>query len=89
MKINIIKEESDHLEIEFETKDFTIPDLIASQLRKSHDVELAGGSKDHPDIGKPVLIIRTGKKKAKDALLKALDELDDTIGALKKSIPKK
>jgi DNA-directed RNA polymerase subunit L len=88
MKMNIIKEESNHLEIEFETKDYTIPDLIASQLRNSPDVEFAGVSKDHPDVGKPVLIIKTSKKKAKDALIKALDELDEALDDLKKSMPK-
>ncbi len=86
MKINVIKDESNELMVEFDTSDFTVPDLIASQLLENDDVEFAGVAKDHPEVGKPRLVIKTGKKKAKDALLKALDQVDDTFSELKASV---
>ncbi len=89
MKINVIKEESNELIIEFDTTDLTIPDLIASQLQQNDDVEFAGVAKDHPEVGKPRLVIKTGKQKAKTVLMKALEQLDDTITELKSSIPSK
>jgi DNA-directed RNA polymerase subunit L len=86
MKISIIKDESNELIIDFDTEDLTIPDLIASQLQQNPDVEFAGVGKDHPEVGKPRLVIKTGKKKAKDALQKALEELDETFAELKSGI---
>lgn len=89
MKINILKNESNELVIEFENPDLTLPDLIANELQQNDDVEFAGVGKDHPEVGKPTLTIKTGKKKAKDVLVKALDELDETITELKGSISSK
>ncbi len=86
MKMKILKDESNELVIEFETTDITIPDLIASQLQQNDDVEFAGAAKDHPEVGKPRLVIKTDKRKAKEALQKALEELDETIAELKSGV---
>jgi DNA-directed RNA polymerase subunit L len=48
MKLNLIKEEDKELAIEFETSDFTIPDLIADELLEDSGVEFAGVSKGPP-----------------------------------------
>lgn len=87
MKINVKKDESKELNIEFETNDITIPDMIANELLANDDVEFAGVSKDHPEVGKPVLIIKS--KNAKKDLLKALDGINATFSALKTQIAKK
>ena len=86
MKINVIKNEGNELIIEFDTGDYTIPDLIASTLLKNDDVEFAGVSKDHPEVGKPRLIVKTSKKKPAALLLKAIDEIDESIAGLKPQI---
>ena len=88
MKMNVLKEESNELIIEFETSDLTIPDLIASQLLENSDVEFAGVAKDHPEVGKPRLVLKTNKKKAKDAFMKALEEIDESITELKSQVGK-
>lgn len=89
MKITVIKDESNELIIDFETSDLTIPDLIASQLQQNDDVEFAGVAKDHPEVGKPRLVLKTSKKKAKDVFVKAIDQLDDIMTELKSSFPSK
>lgn len=89
MKINVLKDETNELQIEFETHDVTIPDMIASKLLENDDVAFAGVGKDHPEVGKPKLTIKTNKKKAKDALLKAIEELDEEISSLKTNISAK
>ncbi len=81
MKLNLIKEEDKELAIEFETSDFTIPDLIADELLEDSNVEFAGVSKDHPETGKPILVIRGKKPKA--ALMDALERLDKNFGEIK------
>jgi DNA-directed RNA polymerase subunit L len=88
MKVNVIKNESKELVLEFETSDFSIPDLIAGELLKNEDVEFAGVAKDHPETGKPTLNIKTGKRKAQDTLEKALDDLDGEFEDLKAQLSK-
>ncbi|MCL4411519.1 DNA-directed RNA polymerase subunit L [Candidatus Marsarchaeota archaeon] len=89
MEINTIKEEGKELVIEFVTKDMTILDLVAGELLQNDDVEFAGVEKDHPEIGNPRLVIRTSKKKPKEALEKALENIDETFSDMKKSFSKK
>ena len=87
--MNILKDETNELIIEFETQDLTIPDLIASQLLENDDVEFAGVAKEHPEVGKPRLVLKTNKKKAKDTFLKALIEVDEQITELKTQLGSK
>jgi len=84
MKLNLIKDEDKELVIEFETSDFTIPDLLADELLEDPNVEFAGVSKDHPETGKPVLVIK-GKKNPKSSLMDAIERLDKNLGELKVS----
>ncbi len=88
MKINVIKNEAKELVLEFETSDFSIPDLIAGELLKNEDVEFAGVAKDHPETGKPTLNLKTDKKKAQDVLEKALKSIDDEFEDLQGQLAK-
>ncbi len=89
MKVNVIKSENNEIILEFETNDYTIPDLVAGQLLQSDDVEFAGVNKEHPEVGRPTLVLKTGKKKAASVLSKAIDELDESISELRSQIPGK
>jgi DNA-directed RNA polymerase subunit L len=84
MKLNLIKEEDKELAIEFDTSDFTIPDLLADELLEDSNVEFAGVSKDHPETGKPILVIKS-KKNPKASLMDAIERLDKSFGELKVS----
>lgn len=88
MKIKVLKDESKELIIEFDTKDLTIPDLIANELVNEDETEFAGVSKDHPETGNAVLILKS-KKQAKTELLKAIGRIDDNFAELKTQISKK
>ena len=82
MKLNLVREGDKELAIEFDTADFTIPDLIADELLEDSNVEFAGVSKDHPETGKPVLVIRA-KKSPKASLMDAIERLDKSFGEIK------
>jgi len=84
MKLNLIKDEDKELMIEFDTSDFTIPDLLADELLEDSNVEFAGVAKDHPETGKPILTIK-GKKNPKASLMAAIERLDKGLGELKVS----
>lgn len=87
MKINVVKDEGNELVVEFDTFDFTIPDLLADELLEDSNVEFAGVSKDHPETGKPVLMLRA--KKPKDSIVKAIERLDENFSELKTQLSKK
>jgi DNA-directed RNA polymerase subunit L len=88
MKIKVLKDETKELMIEFDTKDLTIPDLIASELLTEDDTEFAGVSKDHPETGNVTLVLKS-KKNAKSELLKAIGRIDEKISELKAQVSKK
>jgi DNA-directed RNA polymerase subunit L len=84
MKLNLIRDEDKELAIEFDTSDFTIPDLLADELLEDANVEFAGVSKDHPETGKPILVIKA-KKSPKASLMDAIERLDKEFGEIKVS----
>jgi DNA-directed RNA polymerase subunit L len=89
MEIKILKNESKELILEFESKDLTMPDLLAHELMNDSDVAFAGVSKDHPEVGKPRLVVKTSKKSASKALEGAIDRIRDNIKDAKAAISKK
>lgn len=85
--MKVLKDEKTELMIEFDTKDLTIPDLIAGELLSEDDIDFVGVQKDHPETGNVVLVVKA--KKPKDELLKAIERLDDSFGELKTQLSKK
>ena len=55
---------------------------------QNDSVEFAGVMKDHPEIGKPLLVIKS-KRSAKSDLLKAIENLDKEFEDLKDQLSKK
>ncbi len=82
MKINVKKDEANELVLEFDTSDFSIPDLIASELLQDDGVVFAGVAKDHPETGKPTLTLKTEKRNARSALSKALESIGENVKGL-------
>lgn len=89
MEIKVLKNESKELVIEFESSDLTFPDLLAHELLNDSDVSFAGVSKDHPEVGKPTLVIKTSKKSASSALDGAMDRIGKNVKELKSGVSKK
>ncbi len=89
MDVKILKDESKELMIEFESGDLTLPDLLAHELMNDSDVSFAGVSKEHPEVGKPILVIKTSKKSASAALTGAIGRVKDNIKELSAGLSKK
>jgi DNA-directed RNA polymerase subunit L len=89
MKTNVLKNEGKELILEFEGTDSTIAEMLASQLLTESDVSFAGVSRDHPQTGKPTLVIKTSKKKPADVLQSAIEDLEKSFTEMMKGIPKK
>ena len=87
MEIKVLKNESGEVWLEFESGDLTIPALIASRLLERENIEFAGVRKDHPEVGKPLLVVKA-KRNAGGELLKAIEELEDEIKSMESSLKK-
>lgn len=84
----VIKNDAKELRIEFESGDLTVPDLIAGALLKNDSVEFAGVEKEHPEVGRPLLVVKS-KRSARGDLLKAIEGLDEEFEDLKGQLSKK
>lgn len=89
MKAELIKSESKEIVIEFEDRDLTLPELISGRLVSDDDVKFAGVAQDHPEVGKPRLIVKTDKHNALPTLSKALDGIEEDLTDLKSQLSKK
>lgn len=89
MEIKVLKDEAKELIIEFDSKDITLPDLLVNELLEDSDVSFAGVSKEHPDVGKPILVIKTVKGGATKALDGAIERIRDNVKELKAGLAKK
>lgn len=91
MKLNIIKQEGDILEIEFAGEGHTLLNLIQSNLLEDNNVKMAGYTKSHPLMDRSMLFIRLKKENnhlenLKKASLNAKSKLDDFLEVFEKSI---
>ena len=75
MQIEILEKDKNNLKVKFNEIDYGILSLIGDQLWKEKDVEIAGFKVDHPQVGEPVFVLKTGKKDAKSVWNDAVDAL--------------
>ena len=75
MKLNIVNEEDDRLEMEVGGEGHTLLNLLQSFLLSNKDVEMAGYSKPHPLMDRSVLYVYTKKRKdQRKVLLKSAED---------------
>jgi len=88
MKLDVIKERDDYIEILVKGEDQSIFDAVSEVLQKMHGVEYAGHNLLHPLTGEVRLVVKTKPQglKARDALLRALEELADMTERLRSQV---
>lgn len=78
MKVKILSEATNRLEIEIADEDHTLGNLLRSKLLKDKKVKHAGYQIVHPLTGGIKLLIQTeGSATPRDALLRALTEIEE------------
>ncbi|MGC8676298.1 MAG: RpoL/Rpb11 RNA polymerase subunit family protein [Candidatus Micrarchaeia archaeon] len=88
MPISIIEDTPKSLVIEFEGIDRSVAELIASKLSESGAVEFAGVEKEHPETGKPRLVVKA-EKSPRSLVEKAVEQAEKEIEELKQQMGKK
>lgn len=74
MKLKILKEKNETMEIEIEGERHGFPNALVSSLQSDSSVELAAYKVEHPLIGNPKIIIKVKKGKDPRQALKAAAE---------------
>jgi DNA-directed RNA polymerase subunit L len=87
MEIRILKERAK--EIEIEAKEETILNPIKERLLKNENVVYAEYSREHPLLTNPKLYLKVKNGKARDTLIKAIEELHREIKSFRGQIEKK
>ena len=75
MKLNVRTSEPNYLELEIEGEDIGLPNALREILIEDKDVEFAACKNEHPQVGFPLLMLRTKSKKPLDVLESAVDKL--------------
>lgn len=89
MKVKILNESPNKLEIEIADEDHTLGNLLRSKLLKEKKVKHAGYQIVHPLTGGIKLLIQTeGSAKPRDALLKALSDIEEETKEFQKEFKK-
>ena len=84
----VLKNDKEELRLQFDTIDQGFLNFIKDAIWKQSGVEQAGFRIDHPEVGKPVFVIKTKGKKAKDVWNSAVDSLSKDLSKLEKDVKK-
>lgn len=89
MGAELVKDEAKEMVLEFDENDVSVPELLASRLAGQDGVEFAGVTQDHPEVGRPRLVIKTEGKRAMTVLSKAIEDIDGDLEDLKAQLSKR
>lgn len=80
MKLKIVSEEGDKLEMHVSGEDHTLLNLLQSALLANKDVSMAGYTKPHPLMDRSVLYVSMKKgKDHREALLRSAEDAKQEI----------
>ena len=83
-----MKDDKDELEIEFAETDQGFLNLIKEAVWQQSGVEFAGFKIDHPETSRPVFIIKSKSKKAKDIWNAAIETVSEELDKFGKELKK-
>ncbi len=86
MKLNVKTHEPNFVEIEFIDEDVSLVHALRELLVDEKDVEFVATRSDHPQVGSPVLVLRTKKGDALETLRDALKELKKEVAEFKSEL---
>jgi DNA-directed RNA polymerase subunit L len=91
VKINIVKQEGNYMEMEFSGEGHTLLNLLQDSLLEDGNVEMAGYSKPHPLMDRSKLFIRLKRGERhldtiRKAVAKADGKLDEFLDEFEKSL---
>jgi DNA-directed RNA polymerase subunit L len=86
MEYEVLKEETHELQIQFNEIDHGLLNLIKEELWKQPGVEIASFRLEHPEVSKPLFVLKTKNKDAKKVWNSALDSINEQLDKLKQEM---
>lgn len=88
MQFEVLKDEKNELRVQFESIDQGFLNLIKEAVWQQSGVDIAGFNVDHPETGKPIFVIKSKDKKAKEIWNSAIDSVSDELDKFAKDVKK-
>ena len=89
MNLKIRASEPNYVEIELVGEDISFANTIKEMLLKDSDVEFAACRMDHPQVGNPIIHVRTKKKDPLPLIKDAVKEMKKDVSEFKASMKEK
>jgi len=89
MEIKILRDKAKEIEIEVQEQDETILNPLKEKLLQNDDVVYVEYSREHPLLSNPKIYLKVKNGKARETMIKALDELRKEIKDFHSQIEKK
>lgn len=86
VEVKVERKDKNHVEIMLVGEDLAMAKAIREELLQNDDVEFAGVTKDHPEIGHPKLIVKTKKGDPIKLVIKSAEKIADAAAELAKKI---
>ena len=86
MEIEIVKSEKNYVEIIVRGDDYGIANAVKEMLLEDKDIEFAAYRMDHPQVGKPTLMVRTKEGNPISAVKYAIKKLKKQAADFKDAI---
>jgi DNA-directed RNA polymerase subunit L len=88
MEATVLKEDKDSLQVELSEADHGLLNVIKEALWKQSGVEVASFRLEHPEVSKPVFVLKTKGKDAKKVWNSALESISSDLEKFEKEIKK-
>lgn len=88
MEYEVLKDEKHELQVQFSEIDHGFLNLIKEAIWQQSGVELASFRLEHPEVSKPVFILKTKGKEAKKIWNSALESVSEELDKLSKEVKK-
>lgn len=87
MKVTVLKEEKDFIELELAGETHTLANFIRNELWDNKETEIASYNIKHPQISQPILAIKA-KSKPKKVLQATIEDAKKKVDDFRKKVQK-
>jgi len=88
MEFKVLNEDKNSITLQIENADETVLNPLISELLKASDVAEARYHAGHPELEKPILVVKTKKGKPQAVLKKAAENLAEQYEEARKLLEK-
>ncbi len=88
MEIEVLKEEKHELQVQFSEIDHGFLNLLKEAIWQQSGVEMASFRLEHPEVSKPLFVLKTKGKEAKKVWNSALESVSEQLEKLNKELKK-